>query len=448
MYSEQEKSFQHKRFLYAMIILVCTILIDTAVVKIYDIVDKDFIPIQTKIVLFSINSSLCLFLQFYIIRYLQRSFKVGHLKRPLEIKSFYPTALVSLIVSGALIGYMIFQVSYFGYYITSLTISIIVLGYGTATAFIIRLALLFFSWYRSNHNLVVFLYLVSMSVIAFNLVTTAAFASAKVNDKPYQVKIYVGGGGDISGGKHVLLDNIFRVSSFMSFFSIWVTTAILMNSYREKLVNALVYWVILSVPLVYFLITYFYQLILIRTLITYIEIDPVTVSIVLSAFLSLSRPIGGLIFGVAFWNISKIVSYERNIKAYMIISGWGILLIFAANQGITQLVTPYPPFGLATITVLTTASYLMLIGIYNSATFVSANNELRRTIHKRALESKLLGAIGHAEMEREIQKTVKQVTRDTDKLENELRKPVELDELELEKYIEFVAKEVRKASKR
>jgi hypothetical protein len=85
MYSEQEKSFQHKRFLYAMIILVCTILIDTAVVKIYDIVDKDFIPIQTKIVLFSINSSLCLFLQFYIIRYLQRSFKVGHLKRPLEI---------------------------------------------------------------------------------------------------------------------------------------------------------------------------------------------------------------------------------------------------------------------------------------------------------------------------------------------------------------------------
>src|SRR5919107_1882721 len=444
MYSEQEKSFRHKRFLYAMIILVGIILMDTASVKIYDIIDKNFIPIQTKIVLFSINSSLCLFLQFFIIRYLQRSFNVGHLKRPLKIKSFYPTALVSLIVLGALIGYMIFQVLYFGYYVTSLTILIIVLSYGTATAFIIHLSLLFFSWYRSSHNLIVFLYFVSMSIIAFNLVTTAAFASAKVSDKPYQVEVYVGGGGDVSGGKHVLLDNIYRVSSFMSFFSIWVTTAILMNSYREKLVNAFAYWIILSIPLVYFLITYFYQVILIRTLISYIEIDPVTVSIVLSAFLSLSRPIGGLIFGFAFWNISRIVSYERNIKTYMIISGWGILLIFAANQGIAQLVTPYPPFGLATITVLTTASYLMMIGIYNSATLVSANNELRKTIHKRASESKLLDVIGHAEMEKEIQKTVKQLSRDTNELEKELEEPVELDELELEKYIEFVVKEVRK----
>jgi hypothetical protein len=46
----------------------------------------------------------------------------------------------------------------------------------------------------------------------------------------------------------------------------------------------------------------------------------------------------------------------------------------------------------------------MLLGIYNSATLVSANNELRRSIQKHALESKLLGAIGQAEMEKEIQK--------------------------------------------
>ena len=89
----------------------------------------------------------------------------------------------------------------------------------------------------------------------------------------------------------------------------------------------------------------------------------------------------------------------------------------------------------------------MLIGIYNSATLVSANNELRRTIHRRALESKLLGAIGHAEMEKEIQKTVKQVSSDKDELEKEFEDPVELDELELEKYIAFVVKEVKKASK-
>jgi len=285
-----------------------------------------------------------------------------------------------------------------------------------------------------------------MVVIAFNLIMTASFASIKVSERPYLVGAYIGGGGDISGGRHVVLDNIFKVSSFMSFFSIWITTAILMNYYREKLVNAVMYWLILSLPLVYFLITYFYQFFLAKMLISYLVIDPITVSIILSAFLSLSKPIGGLIFGAAFWKISKIISYERNIRTYMIISGWGILLIFAANQAQAQVLAAYPPFGLATITILITAAYLMQLGIYNSAILVSANNELRRSIHKHALESNLLGLIGQAEMEKEIQKTVKQVTGDRYELENDLKEPVELDEEELEKYIDFVVRVVRKGT--
>jgi hypothetical protein len=45
------------------------------------------------------------------------------------------------------------------------------------------------------------------------------------------------------------------------------------------------------------------------------------------------------------------------------------------------------------------AALLMLLGIYNSATLVSANENLRKFIYKNALESKLLGSIGRAEME-------------------------------------------------
>jgi hypothetical protein len=179
-----------------------------------------------------------------------------------------------------------------------------------------------------------------MSGIAFNLIMTASLASIKVSERPYHASVYIGGGGDISGERHVLLDNIFRVSSFVSFFSIWITTAILMNYYRERLVSAVVYWLMLALPLIYFLITYFYQFFLAKMLISYLVIDPITVSIILSAFLSLSKPIGGLIFGAAFLNISKIISYERNIKTYMIISGWGIFLIFAANQASAQMLTP------------------------------------------------------------------------------------------------------------
>lgn len=185
-----------------------------------------------------------------------------------------------------------------------------------------------------------------------------------MSDRPSHAGGYVGSSGDISGGKRLLLENIYRISYFMSFFSIWVTTALLMNYYRKKLINAIVYWIILAIPLVYLITTYFYQFILDNILSSYLAVDPITVSIVLGAFFSLSKPIGGLVFAVAFWKISRNISYERNIRTYMIISGWGILLIFGANQATTLIVAPYPPFGLATITVLNIASYLTLLGIY------------------------------------------------------------------------------------
>jgi hypothetical protein len=432
-----------------MIALIVTLLIDTSVVKIYDLIGKYFIPLQSKLILFSINSSLCLLLQFFIIKYIQSSFKRDQLNKTLKSKAFYIISLVSLCVLGTLIGFLIFQQFYNSYYNTSISISIIAISYGIAAAFIVWLSLLFFSWYKSNHNLIVFLYFISMLVIGFNLVMTATITSIKITDRPNEIREFVGGSMDISVGRYVFLDNIYTTSSIISFISIWVTTALLMNYYRDKLIiNAIVYWVILSIPLFYFLINYFYQLIFANLLISYLTIDPITVSIILTAFLSLSKPIGGLTFAVAFWNISKIIGYEKNIKTSMIISGWGILLIFGTNQAVAQTLGPYPPFGLATLTVLIIAAYLMLLGIYNSATLVSANTNLRKFIRKRTLESRLLDLIGQAEMEKEIQKTVKEITQDAqDKGNLEIdteQQPIELDEKELKKYVDLVIREVKK----
>lgn len=247
-------------------------------------------------------------------------------------------------------GVLISEQFVYNYYDTSVSISIIAASYVIA-ALLVWLSWLFFSWYKSNHSFIVFLYFISTLIIAFNLIMTGAFTGAKVSSRPTQTGEYIGSSGDITGGKYALLDSIYRISSFMSFFSIWITTALL-KYYRERLINEIVYWIILSIPLVYFVITYFYQYFLANILISYLAVDPVTVSIILGAFLSLSKPIGGLIFAIAFWKIARTLRYEKNIRIYMIISDWGIFLIFGANQQASQIVAPYPPFGLATITVL------------------------------------------------------------------------------------------------
>jgi isopropylmalate/homocitrate/citramalate synthase len=82
------------------------------------------------------------------------------------------------------------------------------------------------------------------------------------------------------------------------------------------------------------------------------------------------------------------------------------------------------------------------LGIYNSAIFVSANNGLRKFIHKHAL--KLLNPIGQAELQIEIQKTVKKISDRKGIASITTETSIELDEEELKKYLDNVIKEVKK----
>jgi hypothetical protein len=86
----------------------------------------------------------------------------------------------------------------------------------------------------------------------------------------------------------------------------------------------------------------------------------------------------------------------------------------------------------------------MLLGIYNSATLVSINNDLRKSIRKHALESRLLDLIGHAEMENEIQKTVTKIIQSHSDMNAETKVGIELDENELKRYLDVVINEVKK----
>ena len=60
---------------------------------------------------------------------------------------------------------------------------------------------------------------------------------------------------------------------------------------------------------------------------------------------------------------------------------------------------------------------------------------------------RLLGQIGRAEMENELQKTVTKITNEKKQFMTDTKQPVELDGMELKKYIELVLREVKKDKK-
>jgi Tfp pilus assembly PilM family ATPase len=108
--------------------------------------------------------------------------------------------------------------------------------------------------------------------------------------------------------------------------------------------------------------------------------------------------------------------------------------------------TPYPPFGLATISMFGLSSYLILVGIYSSAISVAADSELRHSIRKFAIKkSSLLDSIGSAEMEQEIENRVLDMTKQQQ--ENMIRQTglsSSLSEEEVRRYLDLVINEINK----
>jgi hypothetical protein len=66
---------------------------------------------------------------------------------------------------------------------------------------------------------------------------------------------------------------------------------------------------------------------------------------------------------------------KTEVKEYMTISAFGMMLLFTSNQPLGLTFLSYPPFGLATISFFGLASYLILIGVYSSA--ISVANDVK-----------------------------------------------------------------------
>jgi len=270
----------------------------------------------------------------------------------------------------------------------------------------------------------------------------------KINDKPEKIREYIGITSFSKMGKYAVLDTIYTISSILSFVSLWIATFILVTTYRKKSWSSAIFLIILLLPLIYFSANYVVKYYVTEIFSSFTTVDPFVLSISLILIFSLSNPLGGITFGLLFWRTSKAVRYEKDIVSFILIAGYGIMLAFSANQATSLTSTPYPPFGLSTISIMTIAAYMMLVGIYNSAKLVSINNELRRSIVKIALESRMLNLMGEAEKQKEVEIIIMKIHDDNAiaEVENDVKQGPDLDHDELRKYIYEVVNELQQAN--
>ena len=96
------------------------------------------------------------------------------------------------------------------------------------------------------------------------------------------------------------------------------------------------YWVIVSLPLVYF-VSQFQGLFF--NLFTPLRLsDPVSFGIIYTVVFSATKPVGGVLFGIAFWSVARSIN-NKPVRDYMIISAIGMMMLFHSNQ-VSALVAP------------------------------------------------------------------------------------------------------------
>jgi hypothetical protein len=260
---------------------------------------------------------------------------------------------------------------------------------------------------------------------------TGEFENKPVNIRPIKSLT-----GALSSAETTLA-SLYFLTSVLSFILTWVATVIFLKHYSRRLGSAK-YWIIVSIPLAYFLSQF--QTLFLDVFTPFRLSDPILFGIVYTLIFSAAKPAGGILFGVAFWIIARNLSRSA-IKDYMIISAYGMILLFTSNQPIGLLLVPYPPFGLATISFMGLASYLIFVGIYSAAVSVSEDTKLRQSIRKIAInESKLLDSIGSAEMEQRVIASTKAAQN---RMTRESGIETSLTEEDMKQYLEITLKEIK-----
>jgi hypothetical protein len=109
----------------------------------------------------------------------------------------------------------------------------------------------------------------------------------------------------------------------------WAVTVLLLRNYYSRRLGTTRYWILVSIPLLYYFSQFGYVFL---DLFTSFRIShPILFGVIYTLFFRGNVPAGGILFGIAFWSITRNISSNVG-KQYMLISAYGMMILFSSNQ--------------------------------------------------------------------------------------------------------------------
>jgi hypothetical protein len=447
IFSHLSELYSNKAIFIVASILVAALIIDISLSRIYSYSFTNQSSPHIRIAIFLVLGVVYVTGQYLLLEFTKKKSKEIRDKRQLHLDLIHKLVTIIQYVLTAVIVFFIVEMVLTSAYSVIVLATAIGISY---TLSIIMLGLLsqrFFSWFKSNRNSVVLLYGLSSTVLAINAAFTLAFVDivlltlSQAYVSPHPQGLFVP--FITSGSLTITLNYAYSVSSVISFMLSWVATILILRN--SSTIGKVKFWIVLIFPLAYFLIQF---LPLFSNIIPVISQSEILLSLY-SLIPQYSKVVGAILFGITFWTLARKLGHRSTVKDYMIMSAYGLVLLFASNQAILLVDSPYPPFGLVTISFMGLTSYLVLVGIYSSAISIAQDAELRQSIRKYAIkESKLLDSIGTAQMQQEIERKVIDMTsRNKMSMKEQTGIESSLDENDIKQYLQQVLIEVKSIRK-
>jgi hypothetical protein len=332
----------------------------------------------------------------------------------------------------------------------------------------------FFSWFKSsNRNVMILLYGLAAASLAMSITIDAAdkilLQQVVVENSPrgavpesswiyksfdkYQGQVQYKVVNPETTTQYVVPDSMKALHKFLvylvsnpPYILTWIATLMLLrqfylSNYGRGSKFPIKYWILLSVPLVLYVIG--------SGLIISLPPAEDPYRYVFRIIFRGGTIGSSILFGISFFIITRnvteaeirngnILSVER-IKDYLTISAIGIVMIGIANEASAL----QQSFGVAAHGFVLLSSFLFSVGLYYSAISISQDSSLRRLIRKSTMQ--LLDNIGTAQMTEELLARIKKlVLRNQQMLEDEAGISSELNEINLKEDMELVMEELRK----
>ena len=358
-----------------MAVLVVTIILDSVLLRTYDLYSKATTSAWANPT-FILTVSISILAQFLLLDMLRRNkekMKTKTASRFVQL-NIAITVVQSLLAVNLIVS--VISIVTRSSYSTMILILGVTISYATTISLLLLLSIRFVSWFGSRRNIELLLYAIAAASIAVSAIITLLFSDLTLSHLPPNVRFKISGSSIYipSGSVEEKLAEANYLFVPLSFFLTWLASASLLRSYRRKHGNW-GYWALISIPLVVFMSQYLIQAFKISDQL--ITTDPVFYGSLFTLLFIFTKLVGGVLFGMAFWLISRKIQNGRSVRDYLVMSAYGFLLLLVSIQILGIITVPYPPFGILTISIAGMSSYLVFVGIYGSAIIMTENSKLR-----------------------------------------------------------------------